>query len=50
MRVKVAKLGYFGGDPSKVGEARVTDILDVLAFEKYEADYIATERELNKDG
>ena len=50
MRVKVAKLGYFGGDPSKVGEAKVTDVLDVLAYECYEADYAETERELNKDG
>lgn len=42
-------MGYYGGDPSKVGEARVTDVLDVLAYEKYEADYMITERELNKD-
>ena len=43
-------MGYYGGDPSKVGEARITDVLDILSFEKYESDYMATERELNKDG
>lgn len=43
-------MGYYGGDPSKVGEARITDVMDVLAFEAYEADYTSTERELNKDG
>lgn len=43
-------MGYYGGDPSKVGEARVTDVMDVLAFETYEAEYTSTERELNKDG
>lgn len=43
-------MGYYGGDPHLVGEAPITDILDVLAYESYEADYIRTERELNKDG
>lgn len=43
-------MGYYGGDPSKVGKARITDILDILSFEKYESDYVTTERELNKDG
>jgi hypothetical protein len=50
LRVKIAKLGYYGGDPHKVGEATVTDVLDILAFESFEADYTITERELNKDG
>lgn len=43
-------MGYYGGDPYKVGQAPVTDVMDVLAYENYEADYISTERELNKDG
>ena len=50
MRVRVAKAGYYGGDPRKVGEATVTDVLDVLAYEAFEADYATTQRELNKDG
>lgn len=50
LRVKVAKLGYYSGDPHKVGEATVTDVLDILAYEAFEADYATTERELNKDG
>lgn len=49
LRVKIAKLGYYGGDPRQVGEAAVTDVLDVLAYESFEADYASTERELNKD-
>ena len=47
VRVKIAKLGYYGGDPHKVGEAPVTDILDILSFESFQADYATTERELN---
>lgn len=50
LRVKIAKLGYYGGDPHKVGEATITDVLDILAYEAFEADYTTTERELNKDG
>jgi hypothetical protein len=50
LRVKIAKLGYYGGDPHKVGEAAVTDVLDILAYESFENDYTTTERELNKDG
>jgi hypothetical protein len=50
LRVKIAKLGYYGGDPHKVGEATVTDVLDVLAYESFDADYATTERALNKDG
>lgn len=50
IRVKVAKLGYYGGNPSLVGEAPVTDVLDILAYESFQSDYITTERELNKDG
>lgn len=43
-------MGYFGGDPYKVGNARVTDVMDILAYEEYEASYTSTESELNKDG
>jgi hypothetical protein len=50
LRVKIAKLGYYCGDPHLVGEATVTDVLDILAYEAFEADYMTTERELNKDG
>ena len=50
LRVKIAKLGYYSGDPHKVGEATVTDVLDILSYEAFEADYTETERELNRDG
>ena len=50
LRVKIAKSGYYGGDPHAVGEAPVTDVLDVMAYENFQSDYAETERELNKDG
>mgnify|MGYP006350734283 CR=1 FL=1 len=50
MRVKIAKDGYYGGDPHAVGEASITDILDIIAYESFRADYMETERELNKNG
>ena len=47
--IKVAKLGYYGGNPDKVREAPVTTILDVLHYETFEADYIETQRCLDAD-
>ena len=50
LRVKIAKDGYYGGDPHAVGEASITDVLDIIAYESFRADYVETERELNKNG
>ena len=47
LKIKIAKSGYYGGNPHFVGEAPVTDVLDILSFEKFQDGYAATERELN---
>ena len=47
---KLAKAGYFGGNPSNVMEADVRTVFDVLSFERFESDYISVYNELNKEG
>lgn len=49
LRIKLAKLGYYGGSPALVGRAPVTDVMDIIAYESFEADYEITERELNNE-
>lgn len=43
----VAKQGYFGGDPDRVGQAPVTSVISVLNYIKFEAEYKETYRGLN---
>lgn len=47
--MRLAKLGYYGGDPDNVRVAPVTTVLDVLNYEAFESDYQETDRELNAD-
>lgn len=47
MKVKLAKQGYYGGDPDKVGKAPVTTVLNILCYETFEADYKLASKELN---
>ena len=46
---KLAKAGYWAGDPEKVLSARVDIVLDALAFETFQSDYESVEWELNKN-
>ena len=46
--MRIAKLGYYSGDPGKVRKALVTDIFDILDYEKFLNDYEFTEYKLNE--
>ena len=39
LSVKLAKLGYFGGDPLAVQQGRVDIVEAILAYETFEASY-----------
>lgn len=45
--LKIAKSGYYGGDPDKVGEAPVGTVLDILNYESFLLDFMETDRCLN---
>jgi hypothetical protein len=47
LSVRIAKMGFYGGDPDKVLKAPVTTIMNILAFERYEYEYQETFGELN---
>jgi len=46
--LRLAKSGYYGGDPGAVKKASVVDVLNALAYEGFVSDYEAIEYELNK--
>ncbi len=46
--LKVAKLGYYGGNPEKVMQAKASWVFSVLEYENFLADYENTEYDLNK--
>jgi hypothetical protein len=46
--LRLAKAGYFGGDPGAVKRGSVNDVLNALAFESFANEYAETEYELNK--
>lgn len=48
MALRLAKAGYYGGDPGKVKTASVVDVLNALSFEAFTSDYSEVEYELNK--
>ena len=39
MATRIAKAGFFGGDPQKVLSARADVVLNILQFELFESDY-----------
>jgi hypothetical protein len=45
--LKIAKAGYYSGDPEKVLMARVDYVLAVLEYEKFTFDYEDVYMELN---
>ena len=47
MSVRIAKQGYYGGDPDKVLKAPVDTIMNILSFERYESEYQLALGELN---
>lgn len=47
--VRVAKLGYYGGNPDKVKKAPVDTVMAILAYEKFELEYKETAEEINNE-
>lgn len=45
--LRVAKAGYYGGNPEFVRQAPITDVFDILAYEEFLSEYEYTEYELN---
>ncbi len=46
--LKVAKAGYYGGNPETVMKAKASLVLSVLEYEHFLVDYENAEYELNK--
>ncbi len=46
--LRIAKFGYYGGDPEKVLQAKVDHVLLILDYEKYNDDYQDVYGEINK--
>lgn len=47
--LKMAKMGYYGGDPINVLNARVDMVISIMEYEKFQNDYENTYWELNKN-
>jgi hypothetical protein len=47
--LRIAKLGYYGGDPAKVREARVDDVMAIIEFEEFHGDLETATYELNRE-
>lgn len=48
MALRLAKAGYYGGDPGAVKRGAVDDVLNALAYESFVSDYEMVEYEINK--
>ena len=46
--LKLAKIGYYGGNPDSIMIAPYTTVLNMLAYEKFEFDYMEKAIEINK--
>jgi len=46
--LRLARGGWFGGDPGRVKSAPVGDVLNALAYEGFVGEYESVEYELNK--
>lgn len=46
--MRLAKQGYFGGDPQKILDAPIDIVLDIMHYEAFESDYMQVYDELNK--
>ena len=46
--LRVARAGYYGGNPAFVRQAPADDVLSILSYENFLNDYELTEHELNK--
>ncbi len=48
--MRLAKAGYFGGNPDAVKAAPVDTVLKILHYETFESEYERAYTELNKGG
>ena len=46
--LKIAKLGYYSGDPEKVLNANVDHVLSILDYESFNNDFERVFSEINK--
>jgi len=46
--LRLAKAGYWGGDPEKIMSARVDFVLDAFEFELFQVEYEDVLHEMNK--
>lgn len=47
---RLARAGYWSGDPERVLKARVDLVLEAVEYENFMNDYSETEYEINKEG
>lgn len=50
MGLRLAKAGYYQGDPNKVLSAPVNVVIGIIEYEAFVSDYERTYTELNKTG
>lgn len=46
--MRIARSGYFGGDPARVRAASIDDVFRILEYENFLSDYEFTEYKLNE--
>ncbi len=46
--IRIARAGYYGGDPSKVRQASIDDVFRVLDYENFLSEYEFTEYKINE--
>lgn len=47
--LKIAKMGYYGGNPDFVRKAPVDDIISILDYENYNIEYEKKFADLNRE-
>jgi len=48
--LRLAKIGYYGGDPEKILKARCDYVIAALEYEKFLSDYEDIYHEINRGG
>lgn len=48
LALRLAKVGYFGGDPERVLNGRVDLVLEALEYERFQGEYEDVYYEINK--
>ena len=48
--IRLAKMGYYGGNPDSIKKAPVDSVLQIINYENFEIDLRAAYKELNDEG